>query len=402
MRGGNPISLKFDFGVNQHAMKKILLFLFALPSVLQAQILPNLFSPYRLPDSKFRVDTIHFHQGALQIDEYSIDASDNESLVVIHHWQTKDGRFIKSSRTFPNNSGYNYYESQFEYDSLGRPFQLHNFRRLKDQTFLEPSGKDSLVFEASLLRFDYRVTGNQNPGYFIEYLYDSVFGAKASYVRDHPNNTTFSGMYEVQSFYKPDLPSFALDFSDSKTNRKLMGNRQFSFDSLDRLIFMIDSSIVLNNMRLHAYINLVYLGNTRLLDSIIFDEVILNAYHVYKIEYDANQKVSQIKVFRSSSTLPLRLEGRLDFVNPSSNVLDQTETKPKFGLYPNPAGKVLNIQSEQQIETVEVYQTNGVLVLQQNLANANTIDISDLNAGMYLVKITTSKGIGYSNFIKLP
>lgn len=373
-------------------MKKLFLILFSLPSVLAAQILPNLFSPFRLPDSKFRVDTVHFRQGIIQIEEYSFDENENATLQSIYDWQTKNGWFIKSSRTFPNNSGYNYYESQFEYDSLGRPFQLHNFRRLKDQTLLEPTGKDSMGFEANLLRFDYRVTGNQNPGYYIEYVHDTVFGVKASFVRDIPNNTTFSGMYEVQSFYKLNLPSFVLGYSDSKSIRKLMENRQFYFDSLDRLKFMIDSSVVLNNMRLHSYINLVYLGNTRLLDSIIFDEVLLNAYHVYKIEYDANQKVSQIKVFRKSSSQPYRLQSRFDFINPSSGVLDQTNTKLAVTVFPNPAFDRLNFKSERPIEAFEVYDLAGTLVLKQNAIEKESLSINKLTPGIYLIKLSNEQG----------
>lgn len=355
-----------------------------------------------MPDSKFRVDTIHFHQGALKIQEYSIDANENVTLQSIYDWQTHKGWFLKSSRTYPNAPVYDYYESRFEYDANGRPFQLQNFRRLKDQTLLEASGKDSLVYDANLLRYDYRVTGNQNPGYYIEYVNDTNFGVKASYVRDIQANNTFSGMYEVQSFYKPGLPSFVLDFSDSKSKRQLRGNRQFNFDSLDRLTFMIDSSVILNNMLLHAYINVFYLGNTRLLDSIVFDEVMLNAYQVYKIEYDANQKVSQIKVFRESPSQPYRLQSRFDFINPASSVLDQANTKPNFSLYPNPTFEVLNIQSNQPFEAVEIYQSNGSLVLQQQMHSRSTLDISGLVPGMYLLKLITPQSIGYRNFVKHP
>ncbi|MBU3662215.1 MAG: T9SS type A sorting domain-containing protein [Bacteroidetes bacterium] len=383
-------------------MKKLFLLLLFLPGVLKAQILPNLFSPYRLPDSKFRVDTIHFHQGVLKIQEYNIDANENATLQSIYDWQTKEGRFIKSSRTFPNNSGYNYFESQFEYDANGRPFQLQNFRRLKDQTLLEASGKDSLVYEANLLRYDYRVTGNQNPGYHTEYEYDTIFGLKASYIRDIPANTTFSGMFEVQSFYKPGLPSILHGYSDNLSGRSLSNVRYLFYDSLDRFSHSTDSVVLFQNLTYLGIQRVVYHSQTGLIDSIVQDFPLNNEYQSNFLLYDANNKVAQVKVYRQTRTEPFRLIRRFDFINPGSSVLDQTNTKPNFSLYPNPALETLYIHSNQPIEAVEVYQYNGSLVLQQQMSSGSSIDISGLAPGMYLLKITTPQSSGYSNFVKQP
>jgi len=381
-------------------MKKLFLLFFSLPCVLTAQILPNLLSPFRLPDSKFRVDTIHFPHGEVKIQEYSIDANENATLQTIYDWQSKDGWFIKSSRTFPNNSVYNYYESQFEYDTNGRPLQLHNFRRLKDQTLLEPNGKDSMGYEANMLRYDYRVTGKQNLEYYTEYEYDTIFGLKASYLRDIPANTTFSGMFEVKDFYKPNLPSFVLDYSESRTNKKLMGNRKFYYDSMDRLIYMIDSSDLFNEMRLHANIKVVYLGNTHSIDSIIFDEVLINAYQVYKILYDNKQKLAQVKIYKRSSSQSYRLERLIEVVNPSSGISDQANSKLAVSLYPNPAFDKVNLKSERPIKAVEIFDLTGTLVFKQTAFEIDSISIIDVKPGIYLIKLSNEQGSVYQRLIK--
>ena len=61
-------------------------------------------------------------------------------------------------------------------------------------------------------------------------------------------------------------------------------------------------------------------------------------------------------------------------------------------LYPNPVMTTLNIASESKIENVEIYSIAGILV-QQATGNLTTVDVSNLNAGSYIVKIKTAEGI---------
>lgn len=388
-----------DFMTNSKTMKKLFLFLFLISCVLTAQILPNLFSPFRLPDSKFRVDTINFHNGALKIQEYSIDANENASLQSIYEWQTLKGKFIKSATKAMDGNNYNYYESQFEFEN-GRPFQMKNFRRLIDQTLLEPAGKDSMGYENERLRFVYKVSENQNSNYNIEYKYDSIFGLKSAFLGAKPNNTTFPEMFEVQDFYKPNLPSFVIEYSESRTNKKLMGNRKFYYDSLDRLIYMVDSSELFDKMHLDANISIVYLGNTHSIDSIIIDEVLLNSFQVYKVAYNNMQKIAQVKVYKRTSVQPYRLESVFEVINPTSGISDQPNTKLKVSLFPNPAFDRLNFKSEKPIEAVEIYDLTGALVFKQEACKLESISIKELAAGTYLVKLMNQQDSVFKRLVK--
>jgi len=59
----------------------------------------------------------------------------------------------------------------------------------------------------------------------------------------------------------------------------------------------------------------------------------------------------------------------------------------KFSLYPNPAKDIVNIKSHQNLDQIKIYNANGLLVkFISNLNNASVINISDLPAGIYLVK----------------
>ena len=58
-----------------------------------------------------------------------------------------------------------------------------------------------------------------------------------------------------------------------------------------------------------------------------------------------------------------------------------------FMMYPNPAENYITIESVRDAE-VKIYSVNGQMLSQQNISEGiNTIDISDLNAGMYFVSV---------------
>lgn len=69
-------------------------------------------------------------------------------------------------------------------------------------------------------------------------------------------------------------------------------------------------------------------------------------------------------------------------------------------LYPNPVSDVLNINNEsgRDITGIEVYSVNGVLVKQAQ--SGNSINVADLQSGIYFVKIQLSSQVLNYKFIK--
>ncbi len=63
----------------------------------------------------------------------------------------------------------------------------------------------------------------------------------------------------------------------------------------------------------------------------------------------------------------------------------------KLILYPNPVTSSLKLSSTDGVETVEIYSLSGSLVKRIN-ANIESIDMSNLSKGTYLVKVATKKG----------
>lgn len=68
-------------------------------------------------------------------------------------------------------------------------------------------------------------------------------------------------------------------------------------------------------------------------------------------------------------------------------------------IYPNPATDVLNIISENNINKVEIFNVQGQLVKAAN-GNVNSLSISDMNNGIYFVRVTTDKGTATHKLIK--
>lgn len=72
--------------------------------------------------------------------------------------------------------------------------------------------------------------------------------------------------------------------------------------------------------------------------------------------------------------------------------------KVEFSIYPNPSDNYININSDENITDIKIFDITGKLVKQIN--NNNRINISNFNTGVYLLSVTTDKGTGVSRFVK--
>ena len=74
-----------------------------------------------------------------------------------------------------------------------------------------------------------------------------------------------------------------------------------------------------------------------------------------------------------------------------------------FSMYPNPASDVLNITSKNgiSIESAQILDIHGRIVNQMNASSENVqINVSNLNSGVYFVKVQSELGVGTSKIIK--
>ncbi|WP_107039294.1 T9SS type A sorting domain-containing protein [Brumimicrobium mesophilum] len=71
--------------------------------------------------------------------------------------------------------------------------------------------------------------------------------------------------------------------------------------------------------------------------------------------------------------------------------------KANFAMYPNPAQSTLNIEGD--AGDYKIYNTNGSIVKEFKHSNISKVDISDLNPGIYLVKVSTKNSFGTRKLI---
>jgi hypothetical protein len=68
-------------------------------------------------------------------------------------------------------------------------------------------------------------------------------------------------------------------------------------------------------------------------------------------------------------------------------------------VYPNPVQDILYITAGATVKQVEVYNLQGQLIKKEN-ANVNEISTIDLSSGLYLLRVTSDKGVSTHKFIK--
>ena len=70
-----------------------------------------------------------------------------------------------------------------------------------------------------------------------------------------------------------------------------------------------------------------------------------------------------------------------------------------FAMFPNPVKNTLNIESKDAISNVAVYNLLGKEVMTSNTVT-NALDVSALSKGVYLIKLTSNKGVASKKFVK--
>ncbi|MNK25709.1 Fibronectin type III domain protein [compost metagenome] len=88
------------------------------------------------------------------------------------------------------------------------------------------------------------------------------------------------------------------------------------------------------------------------------------------------------------------------FITDTTSGINDSEIT-KAILYPNPVTDMLNIESNNTIDTIEVYNIVGQLMKKQSVnSDSATIFVSDLSEGIYMVKAFSGKNVGTYKVIK--
>ncbi|MBI5541734.1 MAG: T9SS type A sorting domain-containing protein [Bacteroidia bacterium] len=87
------------------------------------------------------------------------------------------------------------------------------------------------------------------------------------------------------------------------------------------------------------------------------------------------------------------------FVVTSPSVIEENNLiKPSF-IYPNPCTNYISVKNNKSSD-FELYNYNGALILEKKIANNGIIDLTDMEHGIYFIKIITDNGIECQKIIK--
>jgi len=110
---------------------------------------------------------------------------------------------------------------------------------------------------------------------------------------------------------------------------------------------------------------------------------------------DMNLEITNIRLIRNDN-MELGTNPQVGIV--TVNIISAVTQTDDFAVavFPNPTKEQLNIRTKNaQIETVTMFNINGQLVKQMNNVNANlqNVSVAELPEGVYMLQITTDKGV---------
>lgn len=98
------------------------------------------------------------------------------------------------------------------------------------------------------------------------------------------------------------------------------------------------------------------------------------------------------------SNLEHYLNSKIKYIKPEVSSLSGNEIR-NFIVYPNPSNGLLTISSEFSPEKIELFDFTGKIVF-SGVCENNSLNISNLNAGIYILKITNENGSGFQKITK--
>lgn len=87
-------------------------------------------------------------------------------------------------------------------------------------------------------------------------------------------------------------------------------------------------------------------------------------------------------------------------VLPKEDVSVNTPVAERFEVYPVPANDYINIQTSADDYTADIITVDGRVVKSHSAAQGNSITLSDLNSGIYILRLTTSEGVAVKQIVK--
>lgn len=126
--------------------------------------------------------------------------------------------------------------------------------------------------------------------------------------------------------------------------------------------------------------------------TLVFNETFSGEINIDGVKYNATSGVLTQALASGTHTILKGDVANLYYMSFQSNALDLEKIKTHhLRLYPNPVSSVLYLSTPLQIERIYIYNLLGVLIKSVDKIQ-NSVDLSGLNAGSYVLKAATQEG----------
>lgn len=231
---------------------------------------------------------------------------------------------------------------------------VNSLNLVSNSTMNDGGVKKNIVgFNITEYSFDYKIENIDGSDYFMV-MRDSSNSILGAFVIDYENGnlSIYDGI---------------LDDVDP-TNINILPNVWYQFKMI----------INKTNNTVQYYINNSFLGNKNILNSTTNPGIIDFSYD----DFDTGFTVDNIKILNSEALSTFDNNHELD-----------------FNIYPNPAYNYVNIKSPYKLDSIEIYDNSGKLIL-FNISGESKLNISSLQNGVYFLKIKFKNQIITRKIIK--
>ena len=134
--------------------------------------------------------------------------------------------------------------------------------------------------------------------------------------------------------------------------------------------------------------------------TLVFDATFTGTIKVDGVAYNAVAGIATINISAGSHTITKGDTTNLFYIKIANSATNgvRNPSADVVRIYPNPVRSNMTIIANANITKVEIYSLTGILM--NSTVNQNSIDVSELRSGNYLVKIYTTEGFSTQQLIK--
>ena len=134
--------------------------------------------------------------------------------------------------------------------------------------------------------------------------------------------------------------------------------------------------------------------------TLVFDATFTGTIKVDGVAYNAVAGIATINISAGSHTITKGDIANLFYIKIANSATNgvKNPSADAVRIYPNPVRSNMTVIANANITKVEIYSLTGILL--NSTENQNSIDVSELRSGNYLVKVYTTEGFSTQQLIK--